>query len=296
MPRPIVNEVTCKSALNRVHGMPFRWSLNPYRGCAHACHYCYARATHAYLGLDAGEAFSSILMAKMNFAEILRLELSARSWKRESVSLGTATDPYQPVEGTYRLSRGALQALHDFRTPVSIVSKSTMVWRDLDLLQAMTLGAGVTVCVSMPTVDKAAWRLTEPGTPPPAQRLRVLERLVAAGINAGVLMAPLLPGITAGEEQVEATVRAAAEHGARFLWIGLLHLDRGVRDHYLGFLHQHYPHLVQGYQRIYPGKYATPKYAEHIEERAQRLKQTWNLGERYDDSPKAAEDYQLALL
>ncbi len=296
MPRPIVNEITCNSALNRVQGMPFRWSLNPYRGCAHACHYCYARATHAYLGLGVGEAFSGVLIAKMNFAEVLRLELSARSWKRESVSLGTATDPYQPIEGTYRLSRGALQALHDFRTPVSIVSKSTMVWRDLDLLQAMTLGAGVTVCVSMPTVDEAAWRLTEPGTPPPRQRLRVLERLVTAGINAGVLMAPLLPGITAGEEQVEATVRASAEHGARFLWTGLLHLDRGIRDHYLGFLNQHYPHLSQGYRRIYPGKYALPRYADLIEERARRLKQTWIPGERYEPSSKVTEDYQLALL
>jgi DNA repair photolyase len=185
--------------------------------------------------------------------------------------------------------------LYDFRTPVSIVSKSTLVWRGLDLLQAMTRGAGVTVCVSLPTVDEAAWRLTEPGTPPPAQPLRVLERLVAVGVNAGVLMAPLLPGITAGEEQVEATVRAAAEHGARFLWTGLLHLDRGVRDHYIGFLREHYPHLLAGYRQINRGKYALPIYAERVDERAQRHKSAWDLGERYR-SPKAAVEEQLVLL
>ncbi len=295
MPRPIVHEILCKSALNRVHGMPFSWSLNPYRGCAHACQYCYARATHSFLGLGTGAAFSSVLMAKTNFAGVLRLELSARSWKHESVSLGTATDPYQPIEGQYRLSRGTLEALHDFRTPVSIVTKSTLVWRDLDLLQAMSARAGVTVCVSMPTVDVAAWRLTEPGTPPPAQRLRVLERLVAAGVNAGVLMAPLLPGITAGEAQVEATVRAAAEHGARFLWTGMLHLDRGVRDHYLGFIREQYPDLIDGYQRLYTGKYARPDYAKRVEERAQRYRTAWKLGERYG-RPEAAEARQLTLL
>src|SRR5579871_4795949 len=245
MPRVAVQEIVCRSALNRVHGMPFKWSLNPYRGCAHGCHYCYARRTHRFLNLDADEAFSSILVAKLNFPEVLRLELSAASWRREPVSLGTATDPYQPIEGRYRLSRRTLEALLAFRTPVSVVTKSTLIWRDLDLLLA--LGPLATVCLSVPTVDEAAWRATEPGTPPPRQRLGVLERLVGAGVKAGVLMAPLLPGITTDEAHVEATVRAAAEHGARFLWIGLLHLESGVREHYLAFIRERYPQLLDGY-------------------------------------------------
>ena len=292
MSRATVLETTCKSALNRVQGMPFKWSLNPYRGCAHGCHYCYARATHAYLNLDADQSFSSLLLAKTNFAGVLRRELSAPGWRHEQVSLGTATDPYQPIEGRYRLSRQALSALLDFRTPVAVITKSTLVWRDLDLLQALTRGPGATGCLSMPTVDADAWRATEPGTPPPRQRLRVLARLVAAGVNAGVLMAPLLPGISAGEAQVAATVQAAAEHGACFLWTGLLHLDRGVRDHYLAFLRERYPELVAGHLRLYRGKYAPPIYAEHITARAARHKAAWGLGERY---PQTEPQRQLAL-
>jgi DNA repair photolyase len=268
--------------------------LNPYRGCSHGCHYCYARATHAYLGLNVGEGFTGVLLVKTNFATVLRHELSARGWKRELVSLGTATDPYQPVEGKYRLARAALAALCDFRTPTSIVTKSTLVWRDLDVLQQMTASAGVTVCMSIPIIDRAAWRLVEPGTPPPNQRLRVLGRLVAAGINAGVLMAPILPGINSGEAQIEATVRAAAEHGARFLWSGLLHLDRDVRDHYLGFVKKNYPELLDGYERLYPGKYALPAYTRRIDQRAERLKDAWNLGHRYVE--REPEEQQLMLL
>jgi DNA repair photolyase len=296
MPSVMVHEVACKSALNRVQWMPFKWSLNPYRGCSHGCHYCYARATHRYLNLDGSDGFSGVLLVKTNFAEVLRLELSAYSWRRERVSMGTATDPYQPVEGRYRVSRATLRALLDFRTPVSIVTKSTLVWRDRDLLQELSRGAGASVCVSVPTVDEAAWRATEPGTPPPMQRLRVVERLVGAGIEAGVALAPLLPGITAGREQVEAALRAAAEHGARFLWSGLLHLDAGVREHYLGFVRERYPELLDGYQRLYRGKYARSDYAERVKARAQREKERWGLGERYTAVETPVEPEQLVLL
>ena len=284
--RPVeVREVECKSALNRVQGMPFRWSLNPYRGCAHGCHYCYARATHAYLDLDADDGFSSVLLAKLNYADVLR---------RESVALGTATDPYQPIEGRYRLSRAVLQAMIDFRTPLSIVTKGTLIWRDVDLLQALARHNRVTVCLSVPTVDSAAWRATEPGTPPPAQRLKVVERLVAAGVRAGVAMAPLLPGITADEAHVAATVRAAAEHGARFLWTGLLHLDPGVRGHYLAFLSDAYPDLLPGYASLYRGKYAPKVYAERVAARGERFKALHALGERYG-ATSAATARQLTL-
>lgn len=293
--RPVeVREVRCKSALNRVQGMPFRWSLNPYRGCAHGCHYCYARATHAYLELDTDAGFSSILLAKVNVAAVLRRELSAPAWRREPVALGTATDPYQPIEGHYRLSRAVLRAMIDFRTPISIVTKGTLIWRDLDLLQALARHGRATVCMSVPTVDVAAWRATEPGTAPPAQRLKVVERLAAAGVCAGVAMAPLLPGITADEAHVAATVRAAADHGARFLWTGLLHLDRGVRGHYLGFLRAGYPDLLPGYAALYRGKYALPAYAARIAERGARHKALHDLGER-DGVARAETERQLAL-
>jgi DNA repair photolyase len=295
--RPLaVHEVRCKSALNRVQGMPFPWSLNPYRGCTHGCHYCYARASHRYLNLDGGDTFSSVLLVKTNFADVLRRELSAPSWKRESVSLGTATDPYQPLEGRYRISRATLAALLDFRTPVSIVTKSTLVWRDLDVLQALNRSAAAKVCISVPTVDADAWRATEPGTPAPAQRLRVLERLTSAGIEAGVLMAPLLPGISTDRAQIEATVRAAAEHGACFLWTGLLHVDAGVRDHFLGFLRDRYPHLLDGYLKLYAGKYARPDFAARVDARAEAERQRWGLGKRYVVPETAPAARQLSLL
>jgi len=292
--RVSVQEVTCRSALNRVQGMPFKWSLNPYRGCAHGCHYCYARATHRYLNLNSDAGFSTALLAKTNIAEVLRRELSARGWRRESISLGTATDPYQPIEGRYRLSRACLEAALDFRTPISIVSKGTLVLRDADVLEDLAARGLATVCISVPTVDAVAARLTEPGTPPPAQRLSVVERLAARGIRAGVMMAPLLPGITADEAHVAATVRAAAEHGARFLWCGLLHLDAGVRAHYLDFLRATFPELVDGHLRLYHGKYAPEPYARRVAERAARHKDEHAVGERYDVPREAPR--QLALL
>ncbi|HEY7295180.1 MAG TPA: radical SAM protein [Dehalococcoidia bacterium] len=294
MARVSVQEVACRSALNRVRGMPFKWSLNPYRGCAHGCHYCYARATHRYLNLDSGAGFSAALLAKINIAEVLRRELSARAWRHESISLGTATDPYQPIEGRYRLSRACLRAAYDFRTPVSIVTKGTLVLRDADVLEALAARGHATVCVSVPTVDRVAARLTEPGTPSPAQRLRVVERLVARGIHAGVMMAPLLPGITADEAHVAATVQAAAEHGARLLWTGLLHLDAEVRLHYLAFLRARFPELLDGYARLYRGKYAPAVYAERVVERTHRHKAMHGLGERY--AAPREEPHQLALL
>ncbi len=294
MPRVAVQEIVCRSALNRVHGMPFKWSLNPYRGCAHGCHYCYARATHRYLNLDAGAGFSAALFAKLNIAEVLRRELSARSWRREQVSLGTATDPYQPIEGRFRLSRACLAALLDFRTPVSVVTKGTLVLRDADLLEALARRGLATVCVSVPTVDAKLARLTEPGTAPPAQRLRVVERLASRGIRAGVMMAPLLPGLTADEAHVAATVQAAAEHGATFLWTGLLHLDLGIREHYLGFLRERFPALVDGYTRLYRGKYAPEAYTARVSERADRYKAAHGLGERYREPVQTPR--QLTLL
>jgi DNA repair photolyase len=267
MPRVEYRETTCKSALNRVEGMPFKWSLNPYRGCVHSCRYCYARATHRFFDLGVGEDFTSILFVKTNLAEVLASELGRRSWRREQVALGTATDPYQPIEGRYRLTRECLKTLARFRTPVSIVTKGTLVARDLDVLRELTDRAGATVCLSVPTVDEVIWRRTEPGTPPPAQRLRVLERLVAGGIRAGVLMAPLLPGLSARPEQIERTVRAAADHGACFVGTGVLHLGPDIRDYFLDFLEREYPDLIGRYRQMYGTKYAPRQYQTTVEGR-----------------------------
>ncbi|HET7601893.1 MAG TPA: radical SAM protein, partial [Gemmatimonadales bacterium] len=189
-------DAPCKSALNRVAGMPFRWSLNPYRGCLHGCHYCYARATHAYLGMNADDDFSTRIQVKSNMPEVLRQELRRPSWQRERVALGTATDAYQPCEGRYRLTRRLLAALRDYQTPVSVVTKSTLILRDLDLLVELARLPGTRVNVSITALDPALWKRLEPGTPPPQRRLEVMRRLAAAGVPCGVFMAPVLPGLT----------------------------------------------------------------------------------------------------
>lgn len=244
-----IRVVDCRQALNRVSGMPFRWSLNPYRGCTHGCHYCFARATHAFLDLNPDEDFTGVIFAKRNVAAVLRLELSAPAWRRESVAVGTATDVYQPAEARFRLTRACLQALRDFRTPFSVTTKGPMVVRDADLLA----GPGRSVHMSIPTVDPAVWRRVEPGTAHPLQRLRAVARLRDAGVQVGVVVAPVLPGLTDSPDQLAAVARAAADHGARFLGANPLYLKPGVREHYLGFLAAEYPGLLAAYRRLYRG-------------------------------------------
>jgi DNA repair photolyase len=254
MARPQLREIDCRVALNPVSGMPFRWSLNPYRGCAHGCHYCYARTTHAYLDLDPDGDFSGVILVKRNVAEVLRRELAGRR-RREAVAVGTATDPYQPAEGRYRLTRACLEALRDFRTPCWVTTKGPLVVRDADLLAA----AGATVSISLPTVDPAVWRRVEPGTAHPRQRLRAVARLRAAGVRVGVLIAPVLPGLTDDADHLRAVARAAADHGAQFLAGHALFLKPGVREHYLGFLAAAYPELLALHRRLYArGPYLGP--------------------------------------
>lgn len=273
MDRAEYREINCKSALNRVQGMPFSWSLNPYRGCVHHCRFCFASPTHRYLDLSGAEDFFGIIFVKTNLPGVLGAELARRSWRHEEVAVGTATDPYQPVEGRYRLTRRCLEMFIRYRTPISLITKGTMVLRDVDLLQELGDRADATVCFSVPTLDREIWRRTELGTPPPMQRLRVMERLVAAGVRAGVLMAPLLPGLSANPEQIERTVRAAAEHGACFIGSDLLHLDPGIRDYFLGFLERDYPQLLDGYHKIYGSKYAPKSYQSRVERRVAEAKE-----------------------
>jgi DNA repair photolyase len=273
-------EVTCRSALNAVKGMPFRWTLNPYRGCTHACHYCFARRYQTQFALGPDDEFSSVIFVKRNFAEVLRRELDKPSWARELVALGTATDPYQPIEGHYKLTRASLEALIAARTPVVLVTKGPMVVRDADLLAELGRIAGCSVHISVPTVDEDAWAALEPGTAHPLQRLRAVRTLRKAGVNAGVLMAPIVPGFTTDRRRLEATVRAVAEHDAAFLGTSLLHLKDGTKTHFLGFLREHAPQLVPGYERLYPGSYAPKAYADAVHEIVDSLRRQYSVGAR----------------
>jgi len=271
-------EVSCRSALNAVRGMPFRWTLNPYRGCTHGCHYCYARRYHAQFELGPDDEFASLILVKTNLVPVLRRELARPSWTREPVALGAATDCYQPIEGHYRLTRGALEALRDARTPVDLVTKGPMVVRDLDLLQDLTRGPGCTVYLSVPCVDEDVWQALEPGTAHPLQRLRAVRALADAGIRAGVLMMPIVPGLSSHPARIERTVRAAADHGAAFLGSNVMHLEGGTRDHFLSFLGREYPHLLEGYERLYRGKYASPAYRGKVRQVVAGLKARYGLG------------------
>ena len=286
-------EVHCARALNRVRGMGFRWSLNPYRGCQHGCHYCFARRYHTLLDLDVSSDFSSIVLVKVNVVEVLRWELSDPAWHRDEVVIGTATDPYQSVEGRYRLTRGCLKALSDRRTPVSLVTKGTMVVRDLDALKELTHRAGATVCFSVTTLRPDLWRALEPGTPPPWQRLRALERLASAGVRAGVLLAPIVPGLTDSLSHLEEVVRASAESGAHFLGADLLRLREGTREHFLGFLREHFPQVARRYERLYPGPYPPRRVREGLLDRVEALKALYRLRARERCSERA--ERQLAL-
>ena len=243
--------VRCRSALIRATGMPFKWTLNPYRGCTHACHYCYARRYHAQFELGAGDDFASVILVKVNFPEVLSRELARPGWSRELVAVGTATDPYQPIEGEYRLTRRLLEALSNAATPVGLVTKGPMVVRDIDVLQALAAQAACSIYLSVPSVDERAWRSLEPGTAHPLQRLKAVRRLADAGLNASVLMAPLLPGITTSRSAIEATVRAIADHGARAVGANVVRLDQGTREHFLRVLSAEYPHLSEGYERLF---------------------------------------------
>lgn len=259
-------EVRCRSALNRVDGMPFRWTLNPYRGCTHGCHYCFARRYQSHLELDADDQFASVILVKVNFVAVLRRELDRPSWAREQVALGTATDPYQPIEGHYRLARGALEALAAANTPVGVVTKGPLVVRDIDVLRAFAGRAPCRVYLSVPTVDEDAWRRLEPGTAPPLQRLRAARALLEAGIDTGVLMAPLVPGITTRRGPLERTVKAIADHGVTTVGAMVLHLEGATRAHFLRVLAREYPALVDRYEELYASKHPPKDYRARVQE------------------------------
>src|SRR5436853_40295 len=283
-------EITCRSALNPVKGMPFDWTLNPYRGCTHGCHYCFARRYHTQFELGVGDEFSSVILVKQNFVEVLRQELDRPAWKRDYVAFGTATDPYQPIEGHYKLTRRSLEALANARTPVGLITKGPMAVRDKDVLADLGRKARCTVYVSVPTVDEDAWRILEPGTAHPLQRLRAVRELSDAGIRAGVLMAPIVPGITSNPAKLEATIKAIADHGAAFVGANVLYLKDGTRTHFMGFLEKHFPELSKKYHRLYPGAYAPKSYAKEVQGMVKLLQEKYGVKKRSErESPRDAD-------
>jgi len=273
-------EVACRSALNRVRGMPFDWTLNPYRGCTHGCHYCFARRYHVQFEMDSDDEFASVILVKTNFIEVLQRELDKPTWRREQVALGTATDPYQPIEGHYRLTRRAIEALARARTPVGLVTKGPMVVRDRDVLLELSRAASVTVCMSVPTVDEDAWRILEPGTAHPLQRLRAVRELVDAGVNAGVLMAPIVPGFSSSRDKLERTIKAIADHGARFVGSNVMYLQDGTRTHFMKFLAREFPAMTPRFERLYARKYPPDHYRNEVRAMVRMLQQRHGLSKR----------------
>jgi DNA repair photolyase len=241
--RTIVNVVPPESVV------PFRYTINPYRGCSHACVYCFARPTHDYLGLGIGEDFERKIVVKVNAVERLRAELRAPKWAGDHIAMGTNTDPYQHAEGKYHLTRGIIETLSEARNPFSILTKSTLILRDGALLAAASQRTHVEVSFSVGTLDRSVWRLTEPGTPPPERRIEALRRLTDMGIPCGVLVAPVLPGLSDSEAQLTEVVEACAAAGAVSIACVALHLRGSVRGHYLEWLQRARPELVTLHRR-----------------------------------------------
>jgi DNA repair photolyase len=260
---------TCKSAINRVTGMPFKWSLNPYRGCVHACHYCYARETHTFLGLNADSDFERQIFVKSNIATVLDRELSRPGWGGESIAIGTATDAYQPAEKRFRLTRSCLEVLLHHRNPFSVVTKSSLIVRDLELIKAIAEAADARIYFTVTTMDETLSDRIEPGAFPPSIRLEALKTLAGEGIHCGVLMAPVMPGINDSQENIDRVTESAAAAGARSLYAGPLRLAAPVRDHFYAFLQHEFPDLLPWYLRNLDGQHLPKAAQERISARAQ---------------------------
>lgn len=272
------HEVRARSALNRVPGgrYGFNYTVNSFRGCSHACVYCFARRTHTFLDFNAGRDFEREIVVKVNLPEVLRAELARPSWKRELVALGTNTDPYQWVESRYRFMPEILAALEEANTPVSVLTKSPLLLRDLDLYERMAKRLPVSVNLSVPTLDEKAWRATEPHTPSPAARLDAVAELRAHGIDSGVLIAPLMPGINDDPEQVQPIVDRAKEAGATFLGGVALHLRDEVRDVFFAWLQSKRPDLLPKYEQLYAGNRAYLSSAQR--KRVSSVVRGWGRG------------------
>jgi DNA repair photolyase len=255
-------EEPCKVALNRVKGMGFKWSLNPYMGCVHRCTFCYVRAFERRADRPSDHRYGRSIRVKTNVAEVLRRQLAKATWEHETVAIGAATDPYQPAEGRYRLTRSCLEALGEAHTPFSIITRGPLIVRDVDVLVEAARRANVSVTFSVPTLDDTVWKRTEPSTAHPRQRLRALKTLVDAGVRASVGMAPILPGVSDRPELLEQVVREAREAGACGVWANLLNLRPGTREHFLEALAEDFPEQLPLYGRLYAGNRAYLPAAE----------------------------------
>jgi DNA repair photolyase len=277
-------EIHAKSVINRVPGtsrMPFHWTINPYRGCGHGCVYCFARNTHTYLDLDAGHDFDSKIVVKVNAPELVRRELAAPRWPGEHVAMGTNVDCYQRAEGRYQLMPGIIGALRDARNPFSILTKGTLILRDLDLIADAADVTDVGLNISVGFVDKELSRLAEPGAPSPRRRLEVCAALTGRGLRCGVLMGPILPFLSDSPAQLAAAVREAAAAGATSVTAIVLHLRPGAREWFQRWLGEHYPELVAVYRDLYGSRaYADRAYQQRISAEVKDLARKYRVGSR----------------
>jgi DNA repair photolyase len=281
--RATYREEPCSSALNRVRGMGFGWSLNPYMGCAHQCAFCYVRGFERRADRPSDGRYGTNIRVKVNVVEVLRRELMRRSWRRETVAIGAATDPYQPAEGRYRLTRGCIVALGRARTPIDLITRGPLVVRDVDVLADAAERAPVRVSISIATLDPAIAATVEPGVAPPRQRLRAIHILTESGIAAGVALAPVLPGLTDAPAQLAAVLRAAREAGATHAWSNVLNLRPGTREHFLSVLDAAWPEERARYERLYPAGgsgYLAPRDADPLDRRLNAVKLGAGIADR----------------
>jgi DNA repair photolyase len=290
-------EEPCRSALNRVKGMAFGWSLNPYMGCVHRCTFCYVRAFERRADRPSDDRYGTSIRVKVNVADVLRRELSRPSWEGESVAVGAATDPYQPAEGKYRLTRGCIEAFAEASNPFSVITRGPMIVRDLDVLTGAARRAKVSITFSIPTLDDDVWRKTEPSTAHPRQRLRAVKELVNAGIKVGVGMAPILPGISDKPEQLREVVKAAREAGATGVWTNLLFLRPGTREHFLEHLAEDWPELLPRYAELYEGRvYLQSAETKPLRQQVSALAREHGVRDRRSEPLDGTQhDEQLAL-
>jgi len=271
--RSIINKVPDKSQ------MPFRWTINPYRGCGHACVYCFARNTHTYLDLDTGIDFNSKIIVKVNAGELARRELARPQWAGEHVAMGTNVDCYQRAEGRYALMPDIIRALTDARNPFSILTKGTLLLRDLDLLEAAAQVTSVGLNLSVGFVDAELSACVEPGTPAPQRRLDACAAITARGLRCGALMGPVLPFLSDSPAQLDTTVRQIAAAGAASVSPIVLHLRPGAREWYLAWLAERHPELVPRYRQLYgSGAYAPKDYQQAISATVAELAAKYGVG------------------
>jgi DNA repair photolyase len=298
MPQVTFEEIECKSALNRVNlpTMPhLKWSLNPYRGCQHACTYCFARGNHEFLGYDTGRDFEQRIVVKTNLAPVLRRELKRPSWKREHVSIGTACDPYQQGELKYGLTRASLQAFRDHASPCSIITKSPSVARDRELLVELSSMAECTVIFSITTLREDVWKHIEPETARPERRLEAMSTLAEEGVRCGVMLAPIIPGLTDDRENIDAVVQAARDHGASFVGDNVLYLKPGTKEWFMPFLRETYPHLLPQYAKFYRGTYAPESYTQEVSAAVREARERYDMTSKREEAREKVGQLGLAI-